>query len=264
MLFFLFLSCPRVKKSFQTTLIEGDMHSLCETTTSIFQVKYFELIKTTTYRNCVFKMQQAHVTTLPPNPEKKKGSRTTLYIDRIPEGMDENMLYNDFTSFGRVVATKVYLHRRRRANGSRKISGFVEFESSDAAQNAMNSLNEDGHYRETKMQVSWAVRSLSESLTREAHDSPVKESVSPPRGKVFQGEANAPLVKEEVKHPVMREAQLWYRQIQEFYMQQMNQQQILQQNAMYAPIAYAIPPAVIHVHHHHQDYMQYYPHTPIM
>lgn len=209
-------------------------------------------------------MQQAHVTALPPNPEKKGGSTTTLYIDRIPEDMDEYMLYNDFTSFGRVVATKVYLHRRPRANGSRKTSGFVEFESVDAAQNAMNSLNEDGHYRGTKMQVSWAVRSLSESLTREVHHSPVQEL----RGKVFQEEGQGTLVK-EVKHPVMREAQLWYRQIQEFYMQQMNQQQILQtapmqQNAIYAPIGFAMPPAVIHVHHHHQDYMQYYPHTPIM
>lgn len=200
-------------------------------------------------------MQQAHVTALPPNPEKKEGSRRTLYIDRIPEDMDEHMLYNDFTSFGRVVATKVYLHRRRRANGSRKTSGFVEFESGDAAHNAMDSLNEDGHYRGTKIQVSWALRSLSESLTREVHNSPVQEV----RGKVFQ-EERAPL-HEVKKHPVMREAQLWYKQIQEFYMQQMNQQQVLQQNAMYAPIGYAMP-AVIHVHHHHQDCMQYYPHTP--
>lgn len=96
---------------------------------------------------------------LPPHPGDGHLTKT-LYIDRIPKSIDEDMLYQDFKVYGCVLATKVYVHKY-----SKKRSGFVEFESSSAAVAVMAILTKEKRYRGTEIHASWAARSLLDSLS---------------------------------------------------------------------------------------------------
>ncbi len=201
-------------------------------------------------------MQQQHVPSHPPNLKNKEP--TTIYISRIPCHLDEDALYDDFKDFGRVLATKVFRLRRPMSTGLLPKSGFVEFESRTVAENALTALQQDGYYKGIKMRVSWARRSLSESLSQTTQETYVVG-----RGKLYCNDQSSPSVCRDglPNHMVMREAKLWYKHIQDYYMQQ-EQVHASQAPQMYDAIMPThVPAAVIHVHHHHQQNMQYYPYT---
>jgi len=61
-----------------------------------------------------------------------------LYVGGLPYSVDDNRLGSLFATFGAVVSANVIIDR---ASGRSKGFGFVEMESDDAANDAIQSLN---------------------------------------------------------------------------------------------------------------------------
>ena len=102
----------------------------------------------------------------PPRREQSpQGERRTVFISRIPKhGITDDVLYADFTGFGRVLATKVFIPKTKFQGKPDKVvhfGAFIEFATDEAAMDVMNTLKE---YRGVETGVKWAHRSLVESI----------------------------------------------------------------------------------------------------
>ncbi|MCX8057896.1 MAG: RNA-binding protein [Spirochaetes bacterium] len=62
----------------------------------------------------------------------------TLYVGNLPYTYDEEKLTSLFSSYGKVTSSRIV---RDRVSGKSKGFGFVEFESSEEANNAAQALN---------------------------------------------------------------------------------------------------------------------------
>jgi RNA recognition motif-containing protein len=67
---------------------------------------------------------------------------TKLYVGNLLYEVDDNQLRDIFSQFGNVVAAQVI---RYRDSGRSKGFGFVEFDSEEAAQKAIDALNGQDH-----------------------------------------------------------------------------------------------------------------------
>ncbi len=93
------------------------------------------------------------------------GERRTVFISKIPKnGITDDVLYADFSGFGRVLATKVFVPKTSFQGKPDKVvhfGAFIEFATSEAAMGVMETLKE---YRGVATGVKWAHRSLVESI----------------------------------------------------------------------------------------------------
>ena len=94
----------------------------------------------------------------------------TVFIARIPkEGVTDDVLFEDFSAYGRVLATKVFvpLHAFQEGKSYNFNGAFVEFESFEAALRVFNTVRE---YRGLQTEVKWGRRSLVESIKQQHLD----------------------------------------------------------------------------------------------
>ncbi|XP_043718816.1 polyadenylate-binding protein 3-like isoform X1 [Telopea speciosissima] len=71
------------------------------------------------------------------DPSIRKSGHANVFIKNLDTSIDNKALHDTFAAFGSVLSCKVATDN----NGQSKGYGFVQFDSSDAAQNAINRLN---------------------------------------------------------------------------------------------------------------------------
>ncbi len=94
----------------------------------------------------------------------------TVFVTRIPkEGVTDDTLFEDFSVYGRVLATKVYVPKLAYMSGKNHFfnGGFVEFESFEVALYVVNTVRE---YRGIQTDVKWGHKSLVESILEQQRE----------------------------------------------------------------------------------------------
>jgi len=93
----------------------------------------------------------------------------TVFVTRIPKGVTDDTLFEDFSVYGRVLATKVYVPKIAYMSGKNHFfnGGFVEFESFDVALYVVNTVRE---YRGIQTDVKWGHKSLVESIREQQRE----------------------------------------------------------------------------------------------
>ncbi|XP_050266693.1 polyadenylate-binding protein 2-like [Quercus robur] len=71
------------------------------------------------------------------DPSIRKSGTANIFIKNLDKAIDHKALHDTFSSFGSILSCKVATD----ANGQSKGYGFVQFESEDSAQNAIDKLN---------------------------------------------------------------------------------------------------------------------------
>ena len=108
---------------------------------------------------------RAHVEMPPDRKYSPQGEPRTVFISKIPKkGITDDVLYADFSGFGRVLATKVFIPKTLIQGKPDKVvhfGAFIEFATSEAAMDVINTLKE---YRGVATGVKWAHRSLVDSI----------------------------------------------------------------------------------------------------
>jgi RNA recognition motif-containing protein/uncharacterized protein YoaH (UPF0181 family) len=98
--------------------------------------------------------------------EDLNGGFTTLYLINLEMEITEEDLYNDFSAYGTVVATKVL---RKDGAFHKAMSGFIEFSRHVEAKRTKEILNGNA-YRGSLVYPRWATRSLQKCLRKQQRD----------------------------------------------------------------------------------------------
>lgn len=94
---------------------------------------------------------------------ERNGGFTTLYLINLGMEITEEDLYNDFSAYGKVVATKVL---RKDGAFHKALSGFIEFSLHVEAKRTKDILT-GNRYRGSLVYPRWATRSLQKCLMKQ-------------------------------------------------------------------------------------------------
>jgi RNA recognition motif-containing protein len=186
----------------------------------------------------------------------------TLFIKRIPDELNDNILFQDFSAYGRVLATKVYVYPGRRTSTGKLKPGngsgaFIEFECREAAVHVINSMKE---YRGMPVEIKWGQKSLVESL-REQMKQPTPQTLGAVRDADQDGQHVAQtygtVYENDIELKIVEQALHWKRQLDAHYASMSSPQPLVGHSA-------SVGPSLSHPGLDHQRvHLQMYGHQPI-